>query len=641
MNDPGAPRSLRPSGTDPGAQRVDAKALLAAIQSLRHSHPDQAFWAELARCAALLCRAQAAVCVQLQEAGWLALGSSKMHETGLEERWPDLAADLSVRLGEKGFGTVPAGTGSMAIALGIRLVGLDGAMLLLEIPESERPRLNELVLRAQLISDIPSDAIRRASSGPPVGPLALGELPDPVGSVSDADSRATLLAWLDLAVQVTRHQRFGAASLSLVNGIAAQTGWTQVSLGWRRGPYVQVRAISHLDRFERRADQVRLIESAMEETLDHDAAVHDPSDNEFGGPVIAHSRLRQGMGFASLLSIPLRGEDESTEAVLMLAHDDPNPQRVPLDSLQLALQMAMPWLASLELSDRWVGARVAHHANRWVVEAVRINDIGRKLAAIGVALLLLYGIFGTWPHRVDANAELVTDSAQLLNSPFDGYLDQVLSTSGDTVRQGAVLAVLDRQELLLQESEIRAEIRRFTADAEKARAASQTADVQIALARRAQAQAKLERTLYQLDQSRIVAPFDGVIVEGERRELLGAAIRRGDKVFRVARIEGLYVTLFVPEADMRFINAEARGQISLLSQPDRNHPIEIEAVIPVAQVKPQAGNLFMIRARLIDPPEAWWRPGMTGLARIDAGDRNILWLITRRAIDAIRMKLWW
>jgi hypothetical protein len=32
---------------------------------------------------------------------------------------------------------------------------------------------------------------------------------------------------------------------------------------------------------------------------------------------------------------------------------------------------------------------------------------------------------------------------------------------------------------------------------------------------------------------------------------------------------------------------------------------------------------------------------MTGLARIDAGDRNILWLLTRRAVDAVRMKLWW
>ena len=639
MNDPGAPRSLRPA-TDSGGARVDAKALLAAIQSLRQLAPDQAFWTEFARCAALLCRAQSAVCVRGDDASWRALSDWKGQDSGLDQRWPLVVADLFERLGDKGFGTVPAVSGLPLIALGIRLPGFEAAMLILEIPESERPRLNELVLRAQLIADIPSDVVARATRQQGGGGLAPVSVPADA-TMADAQSRGLLLAWLDLVVQVTRHRQFGAASLALVNGIAAQTGWTQVSLGWRSGPYVKVRAISHLDRFERRADHVRLIEAAMEETLDHDAPVHDPSPEVAGGPVIAHARLRQGLGFASILTIPLRGDDEATEAVLLLAHEESDPPAVPLESLELSLQMAMPWLVGLELRDRWFGARLGHHASRWAVEAVRINHIGRKLLAIAFAGLLLYGIFGTWPHRIDANAELVTDSVQLMNAPFDGYMDQVMATSGDSVRQGAVLALLDRQELLLQESEIRAEIRRYSAEAEKARAAGQTADVQIAAARRAQAQARLERTLFQLDQARIIAPFDGVVVEGERRELLGAPIRRGDRVFRVAKVEGLYVTLFVPEADMRFITPESRGQISLLSQPAKNHPIQIEAVIPVAQVKPQAGNLFMVRARLLEAPEGWWRPGMTGLARIDAGDQNILWLLTRRAIDAIRMKLWW
>jgi RND family efflux transporter MFP subunit len=449
-----------------------------------------------------------------------------------------------------------------------------------------------------------------------------------------------LLGWLELVVRVTRHRQFGPASLELVNAVAARLGWTQVFLGWRRGPYVRVRAISHLDRFERRAEHVRLIEAAMEETLDQDAPVQDPVEQAEAQP-IAHGRLRQGLGFAVVSSLPLRGEADEAQAVLLLASDEPNPPPIPLEPLQLAAQLAMPWLADLEEQDRWFGERWSLRAVRATGHAIRIEHLGRKSLIVATAALLLYGLFGTWPHRIDATAELVTDSAQILNAPFDGYVDTVHFTAGDTVRQGGVLATLDRQELLLQESEIRAEIRRHTAEAEKARAAGQTADVQIALARRAQAQARLDRVSYQIEQSRVLAPFDGVVVEGERKELLGAAIRRGDKLFRVARVEGLYVTLFVPEAEMRFLSADARGEISLLSQPEVNHQIRIDAVIPVAQVKPQTGNLFAIRAELLDPPESWWRPGMTGLARIDVGDANILWLLTRRAVDAIRMKLWW
>jgi hypothetical protein len=645
MNDPGPSRPIRPSSAGAG-QRVDAKALLDSIHALRAQPVGPAFWQDFCASAAQLCRAGAAIAIAHEDQGWVPLGQFQAAETGLDARWATLLADLLERIGDKGFGISPAGLGSGAIAVAIRLRGDGDAVLLLEIAESERPRLNELILRAQLIADLP------ARSAEPLTPLGTIVVPSVEGSSSSstgsaaldsaprAPTQAELLGWLELVVRVTRHRKFGPASLELVNGMAARLGWTQVFLGWRRGPYVRLRAVSHLDRFERRAENVRLLEAAMEETLDHDAPLQDP-----GGPVdmlaIAHGRVRQGLGFAAVSSLPLRGQDDSAQAVLLLAHDDPTPPPVPLESLQLAVQLAMPWLADLEEQDRWFGSRWGRRGLRAAERALRIEQLARKALVAAALGLLLYGMFGTWPHRIDATAELVTDRAQILNAPFDGYIDAVQVTAGDTVRQGAVLATLDRQELLLQESEVRAEIRRLTAEAEKARAAGQTADVQIALARRAQAQARLERVTFQIDQSRVVAPFDGVVVEGERKELLGAAIRRGDKLFRVARVEGLYVNLYVPESDMRFFNTDASGEIALLSQPETSHRIRIDAVIPVAQVKPQAGNLFAIRAELLDPPESWWRPGMTGLARIDAGDRNIIWLITRRAVDAIRMKLWW
>jgi RND family efflux transporter MFP subunit len=646
MNDPGSSRPTRPSGVAPG-QRVDARALLDSLHGLRLGPRSADFWSEFCASAAQLCRAASAIVVAHEDSGWRPLGGFQLLESGLEARWPSQLADLLERIGDKGFGISPAAFGSGAIGVAIRLRGESDSILLLEIAETERPRLNELILRAQLIADIPESATRvmpAASTGASVSgsgavsPAPAGRLwQEQAGKTPDS---AELLGWLELVVRVTRHRSFGPASLELVNAVAARLGWTQVFLGWRRGPYVRVRAISHLDRFERRAEHVRLIEAAMEETLDHDAPVQDPVDQADAQP-IAHGRLRQGLGFAVVSSLPLRGEADEAQAVLLLASDEASPPPVPLEPLQLAAQLAMPWLADLEEQDRWFGERWSLRAVRATGRAVRIEHLGRKSLIVATAALLLYGLFGTWPHRIDATAELVTDSAQILNAPFDGYVDTVHVTAGDSVRQGGVLATLDRQELLLQESEIRAEIRRHTAEAEKARAAAQTADVQIALARRAQAQARLDRVSHQIEQSRVLAPFDGVVVEGERKELLGAAIRRGDKLFRVARVEGLYVTLFLPEAEMRFLAADARGEISLLSQPEVTHPIRIDAVIPVAQVKPQTGNLFAIRAELLEPPESWWRPGMTGLARIDVGEANILWLLTRRAVDAIRMKLWW
>ena len=39
--------------------------------------------------------------------------------------------------------------------------------------------------------------------------------------------------------------------------------------------------------------------------------------------------------------------------------------------------------------------------------------------------------------------------------------------------------------------------------------------------------------------------------------------------------------------------------------------------------------------------EPWWRPGMSGSARIDAGERQVAWILTHRIVDTIRLWLWW
>lgn len=665
MNEPGNSRTIGLSGQAPGAgSRSDAAVLIEAIRSLRAAPRDADFWQAYARCVAQLCRASAtAIAARIAGNEWGLLAQHPVAdalEEGVDsaqaslqaQRWMLLLADVRDRLGDKGFGVAPPAPGASAIGVGVRLICAQDAILLLQIPDAERARLNELVLRAQLVADLAANDA--PTSAPPAGGTG-GALVMGTGPVGAASSSG-LLDWLELVARVMQHRQFGPAALALVNGVAARTGWTQVALGWQQGSYVRAQAISHIERFERRAEHVRLLEAAMEETLDQDelllyptsrgptaAAAEDGSVPSIATETVtvAQTRLAQGLGFARIASMPLRESDQTPNAVLLLASEESEVPDLQLEPMQLALQMLMPWLADLHLRDRWFGARWAYRAGRFAEDSLNLSQPWKKLGIVTASAALLYILFGTWPHRVDATAELVTDSAQMLNAPFEGYVEQVRATVGDTVRRGDVLAMLDRQELLLQESELRAEIRKLGAEAEKARAASQTADVQIALARRAQAQARLERVLYNLEQARMVAPFDGVVVEGDRKELLGAPVRRGDKMFRIARIEGIYVTLFVLESDMRYLPVDARGQVSLLGQPEKNYPIVVEAVIPVAQVKPQQGNLFMIRARFVDDPQPWWRPGMTGIARIDAGPRNILWLMTRRAVDAIRLKLWW
>ena len=55
----------------------------------------------------------------------------------------------------------------------------------------------------------------------------------------------------------------------------------------------------------------------------------------------------------------------------------------------------------------------------------------------------------------------------------------------------------------------------------------------------------------------------------------------------------------------------------------------------------EGGVVFEARAGLQSAPADWWRPGMTGIAKIDMGERSLWWIFTHKTSDYLRRKLWW
>jgi multidrug efflux pump subunit AcrA (membrane-fusion protein) len=200
---------------------------------------------------------------------------------------------------------------------------------------------------------------------------------------------------------------------------------------------------------------------------------------------------------------------------------------------------------------------------------------------------------------------------------------------------------MDTTDLQQQLAEVQSEIGRYAAEEDKARAGGALAEMQVAQARRVQSEARLKRVAYFLQQARTEAPFDGVVVEGERRNLLGSSVKRGDKLFRIAQVRDLYVVLQVPEHAIRELRGDADAELLLLSQPNQPIRLKISSFVPMAQVKGEEGNQFVLKAQILDPVAPWWRPGMTGLAKIEAGSRNISWVLFHRTIDKLRLWLWW
>jgi len=64
----------------------------------------------------------------------------------------------------------------------------------------------------------------------------------------------------------------------------------------------------------------------------------------------------------------------------------------------------------------------------------------------------------------------------------------------------------------------------------------------------------------------------------------------------------------------------------------------VERVTPMAAVK-NGRNTFEVEAKLVDS-SLFLRPGLQGVAKIEAGPRPVFWSLTYRIVDWLRLTLW-
>ena len=623
------------------AELIDA--LLKLLAAPRQ--PD--FYADYADLVQALCRTEAAMVVDASglDMGAPAEQAPRLGYAGSAEDLQALAAQFTTARwqasGAQGYSheLYRKNDGLGAVMLLVRLLDAAPRALLLSLPERDRAHLKEALVRALLVKDL------RASAPQAQAVSTLAEQPT-----------GALLDMLGLATEVLQAPRFGAAALTLVNGAVRTLGLSQAVLCWRVAGVAQVLAISHIDKFEKTSRLVSALEAAATEVLSTDqvislgqhqatpSAEDEGADQGYAAPArpAGHQALLDSLeGMHHVTSLPMRDGSGQAQAVLIAVS---NNQPLPQDSVNqalLMLEMVYPRLAD----SRWRDANVFQRLRQSTLARLELYvGPGRpwlKFGTLFASVLLLVMLFVQVPYRVEASAQLITDSTRLLTSQNDGRLLDVLVDVGDTVKQGQPLAKLDTTDLQQQLAEVQSEIQRYASEEDKARAGGALAEMQVAQARRLQSEARLMRVAYFLQQARTEAPFDGVVVEGERRNLLGSSVKRGDKLFRIAQVRDLYVVLQVPEHAIRDLHSDAQAELLLLSQPDQPIRLKVSSFVPMAQVKGEEGNQFVLKAQILDPVAPWWRPGMTGLAKIDAGSRNISWVLFHRTIDKLRLWFWW
>jgi hypothetical protein len=130
-----------------------------------------------------------------------------------------------------------------------------------------------------------------------------------------------------------------------------------------------------------------------------------------------------------------------------------------------------------------------------------------------------------------------------------------------------------------------------------------------------------------------------VVVEGELKKNLGAPLRKGDLLLKLAQTDDNYLELEIDQVDVHEVRVGSTGEFALVGRPDQRFVIKVDRIDPASTLR-EGRNIYLARAKVQEAIPAWWRPGMGGTARIDAGDRPLIWVLTHRTVRFLRELFW-
>lgn len=386
-------------------------------------------------------------------------------------------------------------------------------------------------------------------------------------------------------------------------------------------------------------EQTRLL-AAVEEAIDQGVTLRCPArpDQAHDWVMLAHHRLAQSWG-AGIVTVPLPGADHAMGALLLCWRP---MAAMPEDADQVLaqqVQVLAPVLALLRQADRpwhWhLRQALRRSLQRWRHPRTLM---GRRLRACAVVLALALLLL-PWPDRVGGRARVEGAQQRILVSPTDGFIKTAHVLPGDKVKAGQIMVDLAEQDLKLERDKWLSQIAQQDNAYAAAMARADRSEAAISLSRLEEAQSQLALVDEQLHRAQLKAPFDGVVIQGDLSQSIGAPVKQGDTLITVASTRSYRVIVEVDESEIARIQPGQHGVLALSALPWHTLDIQVQRITPQAQAK-DGRNVYEVQAVFTEalPPEV--RPGLMGPAKIRVGMRPPIWGWTRPLIDRGRLILW-
>lgn len=452
-------------------------------------------------------------------------------------------------------------------------------------------------------------------------------------------SKARLVTVLELIATSLQHERFQAAATAVVTELATTFGCERVSIGFMKGRHIQLRGLSHSAAFAKKTNLVRAIEGAMDEAADQLATVVFPARKD--GPfqvTRAHAELLQQHGTGAVCTIPLTAGPKVLGALVLELPTGAEFDARTVELCEHAALLVGPMLDVKRKEDRWLITKAMDSGATHIGHLIGPRHIALKLWALLIAAVVTFFAVVEGDYVITADANLEGSVQRAVTAAMQGYIVEARVRAGDLVRQGDVLAVLDDRDLRLERQKLLSQSAQQVSERRQAIAEGNRAKARILEAQAGQVRAQMALVDEQVARTRLIAPFDGVVVKGDLSQSLGAAVERGNALFELAPLDSYRVIMKVDERDIGAVKVGQTGRLALTSMPNEAISVVIQKITPVSVVD-QGRNFFRVEASATGDI-AKLRPGMEGVGKIDVDQRKLLWIWTHKLTHWLRMWVW-
>lgn len=425
----------------------------------------------------------------------------------------------------------------------------------------------------------------------------------------------------------------------LISELTHEFSCERVAIGEIKNHHTQIVAVSNSAKFDDKSNLLRSISAAMDEAVDQDQiTIYPKAKNESTSITYAHAELARKFGSGAICTIPLV-YNKSVFAVLTMERSEEKPfDQETINICEQTIALISPFLNLKQNDELFLVYKLGLSAKNYVSNLFGYHHLEFKLLALAMIILISFSALVDGDFRIQANAVLEGRIQRTISAPIEGFIKSANVRAGDTVLKGEIMATVEDADLKLEKIKLQGEQQQLQSEYQEAMANRDLVKVRVLNAQLAQVNAKIQLKQEQIQRTFIQTPFDGIIIEGDLSQSLGAPVDRGDILFKIAPLEGYRVILKVNERSISYIRHGQQGLLSLASLPKRKFPLQIEKIIQVANTD-AGSNIFRVEAALPDTPKLL-RPGMEGIAKIDIGQKKLLWIWTHEWVDWIKLWVW-